>query len=260
MATHKAAGPTCKILDDNITKLTCPLDNGRHQGNIKHDLGDLDRLPLELQSDILVRLDLQTLTDFRRVNRKAMDNVDALPEYKAILLHNKNSLRAILSVELGRFITCNELYITLQTKICERCGESAEFIYLLTCRRVCATCLCRRIEYCPITIEDAERRFQVPCHPIQKLPAMRSLPGPFGPIGKTCLHCYTLIDSSLAFLVGATNRAGRRPACSAVPGPAMPLSKSREMEVPTVDRHMFDGRYMSVVQAHRIETPGMVSE
>lgn len=138
MTTHKAAGPTCKILDDNITELTCPLDNGRHQGKIKHDLGDLDMLPLELQSDILVRLDLQTLIEFRRVNRKARDIVDALPQYKAIFSHNKNLLRTILSLELGRFVICNKLYITLQTMICERCGESAGYA---TCSPVAACVL-----------------------------------------------------------------------------------------------------------------------
>lgn len=39
-----------KTLTDNLIDLACPLDNGRHHGNAKNGLGDMDRLPLELQS------------------------------------------------------------------------------------------------------------------------------------------------------------------------------------------------------------------
>lgn len=56
----------------NSLDRTCPLDNGQHRREPEHGLGLLERLPLELVDDILYKLDLRTLTDFRRVNARAM--------------------------------------------------------------------------------------------------------------------------------------------------------------------------------------------
>jgi hypothetical protein len=46
-----------KTLDDRITELNCPLDNGRQRGDASFDAGDLDKVPLELVH--------YTLIDFR---------------------------------------------------------------------------------------------------------------------------------------------------------------------------------------------------
>jgi hypothetical protein len=59
----------CKTPDDNVTQRV-PQSNKHHNGDVEHGLGDLDRLPLEVQSNILVQSDLQTLVGFRQVNRR----------------------------------------------------------------------------------------------------------------------------------------------------------------------------------------------
>lgn len=68
-------------LDDQDLEQSCPLDNGKHQSRLKHDLGDLDALPVEITGNILIQIDLRTLTDFRRVNNRAMQVVDSILEY-----------------------------------------------------------------------------------------------------------------------------------------------------------------------------------
>jgi hypothetical protein len=50
----------------------CRLDNGKHTSPAKGNLGGLDKLPREILEMILRQLDIQTLTKFRRVNRRAM--------------------------------------------------------------------------------------------------------------------------------------------------------------------------------------------
>ena len=171
------ADPASKTLDDNITNITCPLDNGKHLGRASHSLGVLDKLPVELQSIILTQSDFRTLTDVRRVNRRAMEVVDTLPEYESILQHSPASLRAILSTELGDCITCQNFYNTLCTARCEYCRQSTDFTYLLTCCRVCINCLCWRINYCPITTDDAVRLYALPSRLLAELPTIRSVPG-----------------------------------------------------------------------------------
>lgn len=198
---HINADPTSKTLDDNITDSTCPLDNGKHLGRPSHGLGDLDKLPVELQNAILVQSDLRTLTDFRRVNRWAMEVVDTMLEYQSIVQHGSASLRAILSTELGTFITCQKLYDTLCAEKCECCRQPADFIYLLTCSRVCLKCLCWRIKYCPITTDDAVRLYAVPSRLLAELPTIRSVPGHFG-IRKTAyVDRRLLVDAWSAYSV-----------------------------------------------------------
>jgi hypothetical protein len=153
---------TSKTLNDNIANTTCLLDNGRHLDGASHGLGDLDMFPVELQSIILVQLDLKTLTNFRHVNRQAMEVVDTLPEYQSILQQIPASLRAMFSVDLGESITCQKFYETLCTANCEGCRQSAEFIYLLKCCRICMECLCCRAKSNPITNYDAVRLYAVP--------------------------------------------------------------------------------------------------
>jgi hypothetical protein len=63
----------------------CPLDNGRHTSPPKVDLGPLDKLPQELLEMVLGQLDIQSLTKFRRVNRRGMQAVDSIHAYKQIV-------------------------------------------------------------------------------------------------------------------------------------------------------------------------------
>jgi hypothetical protein len=140
-------------------------------------LGDLDRLPLEVQSNILVHLDLQTLVNFRRVSRQASDVVDALPEYQKVLQLSPTLLRSIFTNQLEEFITCQALVATLNTQKCENCGNPSKYIHLLTCRRVCCHCLLTRGEYKPITLECAEWEFQIPRRLLEGLPTMITVPG-----------------------------------------------------------------------------------
>jgi hypothetical protein len=73
-------------LDAARLESPCPLDNGRlktpPQLSARHPAGRLDLLPLELISDILLALDVPTLTGFRRVNHRAMELVDSLHQYR----------------------------------------------------------------------------------------------------------------------------------------------------------------------------------
>ncbi|KAG7135408.1 hypothetical protein HYQ46_008930 [Verticillium longisporum] len=70
-------------LDDAQLETRCPLDNGRHADALMsthYPAGQLDQLPAELLIQILLQIDIPSLTHFRRVNRRAMGLVDSIPQ------------------------------------------------------------------------------------------------------------------------------------------------------------------------------------
>ncbi|KAK3984911.1 hypothetical protein QBC44DRAFT_300347 [Cladorrhinum sp. PSN332] len=152
----------CDNTLDNAQRVTrCPLDNGRYtDASIppRYPAGQLDQLPAELLIQVLLYTDLPSLTCFRRVNRRAMELVDSVPQYAAIIKHCPNIIRAILSIQADAF-DCNTLYTTLSTTRCFTCERFGDHLYLIDCRRVCYFCFTRRLEYFPRTIGRASNFF-----------------------------------------------------------------------------------------------------
>ncbi|TWU71610.1 hypothetical protein ED733_000479 [Metarhizium rileyi] len=148
-------------LDDAQLETRCPLDNGRYiDASIpaRFSVGQLDHLPAELLIQILLYIDLPSLTHFRRVNRRAMELVDSIPQYAAIIKNCPNIIRAILSIQADAF-NCDILYTTLSTTRCSTCERFGDHLYLIDCRRVCYFCFTRRLEYFPLTVGRASSFF-----------------------------------------------------------------------------------------------------
>lgn len=168
------------------------------------DLGVLDALPLELLQEIMSQLDLRTLPDFRRVNRRATEVVDSLPQYKAINTHAVNALRGILSIETGCWITCATLYEKLCTPGCEQCGDFASYLYLLTCKRVCFLCFSQDRLYLPLSPRRASWKFGLDSRIIKTLPRMRVIPGTYSPNEKKVGVPSVLVDYESALRAGVS--------------------------------------------------------
>ena len=168
-------------LCDNDLDDLCPLDNGDHVARSKLDIGDLDDLPLELLCEIFAQLDILSLTTFRRVNRRAMQVVNAIPQYRTIIKHGKTALQGILCIEVGAHVTCNDLFSALQERKCDNCGDLAGFIYLPTCSRVCSPCFTEDKKYFPLRHTEAVREFGVKKRIFNSVPTMKTIPGYFGP-------------------------------------------------------------------------------
>jgi hypothetical protein len=252
----------CKTLNDNVTERV-PQPNEKHYGKAKTGLGGLDRLPLEVQSNILVQSDLQTLVNFRRVNRQAREVVDALPEYQKILQLSPTFLRSIFTIQLEAFITCKALVATLNTQKCENCGDPSEYIHLLTCRRVCCHCLLSREEYKPITLECAEWEFQIPRRLLEGLPTMKTVPGRYV-VGELLYPSqHTFVDRSSASMAGSMYRAERtaalrRTRSGQVVLPVVGTSPKRTVGIAYLQ--IDDSRFTSVVRAPWVKRPKDVLE
>ncbi|KAG6183130.1 hypothetical protein E4U36_002856 [Claviceps purpurea] len=156
-STYRKHNICDNTLDDAQLETRCPLDNMRSaERSIPacQSAGQLDQLPAELLIKVVLYLDVPSLTDFRRVNRRAMEIVDSVPQYAAIIKHCPNIVRAILSIKADAF-DCNVLYKTLSTFSCSTCERFGDHLYLINCRRVCYHCFTRRLEYFPLTVGRA---------------------------------------------------------------------------------------------------------
>lgn len=127
-------------LDDAQLETRCPLDNGRHDykpiSTPCFPANQLDRLPLELLIEILLQVDIPSLTRFRGLNSRTMELVNSVHQYTAIIEHCPNIIRAIVSIQADAF-DCSTLYRTLCTSRCFTCNRFGDDIYLIDCRRVC---------------------------------------------------------------------------------------------------------------------------
>jgi hypothetical protein len=95
----------------------CPLDSGSHVILVWLPVGQLDLLPAELIDQMLLLLDIPTLTTFSRVNQRAMYLVDSLQPYQLVWTHCPDVVRAAVSINACSF-SCETLF---QTPTREKC-------------------------------------------------------------------------------------------------------------------------------------------
>ncbi|KAJ3965896.1 hypothetical protein EV361DRAFT_809938 [Lentinula raphanica] len=178
-------------LDQAQLETRCPLDNGRHDCTstpARYTVNRLDKFPLELLTEVLLQLDIPSLTRFRAVNHRTMELVNSIRQYAAIIQHCPNIIRAIVSIQADGF-DCATLYNTLCTTRCSTCNHFGDHLYLIDCRRACYFCFIYRPEYFPLTSREAYRLFTSNAKPqsraessrkrreLTKLPSILSLPG-----------------------------------------------------------------------------------
>ena len=195
-STYTFLGIIDHTLDD-IEGL-CRLDNGHDRRVPCYGLGPLEIVPLEILQMILLRLDIQSMTHFRRVNRRARLVVDQIPQYKQIVVHAPASIRGCLTIRTGFSFSCQDLYNKLRTADCDSCGDFGGYLYLATCRRVCFLCFTEKTDYLPLLRSDVIRKFGLRSEHLAKVPSFKSIPGLYSPRGIKCRRRLTLIDHSAA--------------------------------------------------------------
>ena len=191
-------------LNDILSASRFPRTKGPPFKLSQTNLGTVDVFPLEFLQMVLSQLDLRTLTDFRRVNQLAMEVVDSLLQYKTIATYAPIALRGILSIETGRWISCDTLYEKLCTAECEQCGDFGGYLYILTCKRVCFLCLSSDSKYLPLSHSEAVKNFGLDRSILNTLPQMRSIPGTYSPHRQQCNKRLALVDSESAYQAGIT--------------------------------------------------------
>ena len=104
---------------------------------------------------IFLEMDLETLTVLRSVCRGARAAIDNHFEYSDIFKYAPAALRASLSIHTARWTTCKQLHTVLLSNACQDCGKFGAYLYLMTCERLCHTCITLHSTCRPLTREIA---------------------------------------------------------------------------------------------------------
>lgn len=163
-------------------------------------LGRLRLLPVELLTDVLLRLDIPSLTVLQRVSRGTASLVDTLPRWSAMRRHCPDVLRAAVAIRADSF-SCDALYETLRTDGCATCRGFGNYLYLITCRRVCFLCFETHADYMPVSSTRAARATGLSVKAVkQRLPHIRSVPGRYGVLGRKYKSRSFLFDAQAVLL------------------------------------------------------------
>lgn len=191
----------------------CPLDATQHSAGFTlppaNTLGALDFLPPELSNQVLLNLDLSTLTAFRRVNQLARRFVDSLYQYQEITAHAPTVLRAALASNSANWMTLPNLYSALTaTHQCSTCSDFGAFLSLFSCTRTCYLCASRKTSLHPLKSSQARVRYALDEPSSKALRRLKIIPGqytvekPDPELYVSKQKRYTLVDRSEAIAAG----------------------------------------------------------
>ncbi|KAK4033202.1 hypothetical protein C8A01DRAFT_50181 [Parachaetomium inaequale] len=140
-------------------------------------LSVLDRLPLELLCDVVLRLDMHSVFKLRQASFRARQIVDALKEYRMVVSHGLNLLCALLRTRLAVAVSLSDFYSALCTESCALCDEFSGFISLPTWTRCCLGCLQKAPETQVRSLAGVRKRFRFTKAEVGSLQPFRTLPG-----------------------------------------------------------------------------------
>ncbi|EJP70738.1 F-box domain protein [Beauveria bassiana ARSEF 2860] len=140
-------------------------------------LGSLNRLPLELWYDVLLRLDMQSLFKLRQTSLGSREWVDSLHQYQMVVSHGLNLFCALLRTRLADSVSLAGFYSILCTEACELCGEFTGYISLLTWKRCCFQCLQVAPELRLQTLAATRKQFHLTKVETGQLRSFKTLPG-----------------------------------------------------------------------------------
>ena len=110
LMTNDACKARHLMLEPERLRKGLPLDHGQAIGNSQlSSMGYLDRLPPEITAILLADMDLETLTKFRSVSKGARATVDSLFQYRNVMNHAPQILRAALVLGSAKVFTLNDL-------------------------------------------------------------------------------------------------------------------------------------------------------
>lgn len=102
---------------------------------------NLFQMPPEILSRIILELDIVSTNWFSQANRQTRFVTTALPQYRQVVQHGAQAIKAMLRANLVDCFSYRELHRALIQEQCSLCGKFGGFLFLLTCTRCCYTCI-----------------------------------------------------------------------------------------------------------------------
>ncbi|KAI1111609.1 hypothetical protein F5Y14DRAFT_464389 [Nemania sp. NC0429] len=163
-------------------------------------LGSLDRLPLELLHDVLLRLDMHSIFKFRQTNLGSRRLVNSLKQYQLVASHGLDLFCALLRTKLTLRVSLSDFYDTLCTKDCWLCHKFGSFISLLTWDRCCFSCVKYSRNNQVHTRAAVQKKLGLTKAQVDQLSSLKSLPGAYTLYETVLKSRVTLVPAHLAIL------------------------------------------------------------
>ncbi|KAF5981379.1 cyclin f-box [Fusarium coicis] len=167
----------------------------------KVGLGSIDRLPLELLYDNLLRLDVHSLFRFRQTNRGSRQAVDSLKQYQIVVLHGLNLFCALLRTRTAVEISLLDFYNVMCLKSCSLCDEFGGFMSLLTWTRCCFKCLKEAPEIQVQNLSAVRKEFRLTKAESAELRSFKTLPGIYSMEESVYKSRFTIVSLHQASLI-----------------------------------------------------------
>ncbi|KAJ6786817.1 hypothetical protein PWT90_02645 [Aphanocladium album] len=134
----------------------------------QQQLGELKILPTELLHHILLDCDMRSLAHLQRTNKSMKAVVDSVPARRDVMEHSLDLMRILQATGADRFLACRDIHAALCRHRCEDCDCPGAYLYLLTCRRLCCTCLTEE-RYRAFRVEQATEQFALHPESVRRL-------------------------------------------------------------------------------------------
>jgi hypothetical protein len=150
----------------------CPLQF-KHISSRPSSPGLLSRLPLEIQHEVLLILDLAALASLRLVNYYFKSTIDSFPPYARTQQHASILYRLLRDTKTISYHTLSTIYRALTSAACSVCGDFGPYLFVLTFHRCCANCLERNPAFRFLQeVGDCYKFFGVSQDEAMKLPSI----------------------------------------------------------------------------------------
>lgn len=184
--------------------ITVPqTDDSNNSPRMNMNAGKLEKLPLEIQIEILLQFDLESLSKLRAISGHVRQIVDQMIRpYRDAVAHAPAALVALHQTSMADHFTVLDFANALYSEKCIKCNNFGSILHLLTCKRICYGCLIASSDYRPLTARAAKAKYGLDNKTVKDLPTLRSLPGLYSYSTREYERRFYLIDQVAAYNAG----------------------------------------------------------
>ncbi|CAF9924291.1 hypothetical protein IMSHALPRED_006141 [Imshaugia aleurites] len=201
----RSDGNGFRTLNDNLPLLDRWQKETPRTGPPTVGLGTLDQLPIEILTYIISWLDISAIDQFKAMNRRSLEAVNAHPQFRIINQQAHDALRGLRAIKTAHMITVQTVFEKLCTRQCSECGDYGGYIYLVTFDRVCCRCFTRKDRYLPLREIDTIKEFGISLEKLRTLPRFLGYPGHYGKrllLARKKEPYISLVDRASAYSAG----------------------------------------------------------
>ncbi len=135
-------------------------------------LGSLCILPIETIQHILLCADMESLLRLQTVSQSMKRAVDSLRQFHTVIRCVPGVMRIMQATGTTSMVNCGDLYNALCKPHCDHCASPGQYLYLLSCARLCRECLTTNLRYRALRPQQAIEQYGLYKEAVDRLPKL----------------------------------------------------------------------------------------